>query len=367
VLKLVTGKPGDGKTSNELWAFLNAPEYKGRPKFCTPIKGFEPEKHGVIGIDHISVWQSLPEGSVIFCDEVQKYLGAFASREPPQWVQDLATHRHDGFDFILTTQDPGFIHAFPRKLCKPHVHYMRPWNMKGVRYTWDEVQNSPASRTSKKIGVSDFVTPNPKVFELYTSTVLDTHKARPPWKVILVGIFALLLLFTGLGVAVNQLLSMNEEPPAAVSSLGDISAGQLPVTGGTFAPVVEAPKGWTEKTMKPSIPGMAYTAPVYSSLTAPSDFPRVAACMYAKRTGCQCYSQQATRLDVPESACLVHVKEGSFDPWLSSRRSQQQVASAAPSEAPAVNGATGDAAKNEPRPGGAVVTVIESGKPGHLW
>ena len=50
MFKLVTGKPGDGKTSNELWEFLHAKEYKGRDKFCTPIKGFEAAKHGVTEI-----------------------------------------------------------------------------------------------------------------------------------------------------------------------------------------------------------------------------------------------------------------------------------------------------------------------------
>lgn len=363
MFKLVTGSPGDGKTSNELWDFLHAPEYKGRPKFCTPIKGFEPEKHGVTPIEHIKIWETLPEGSVIFCDEVQDYLGTFPGKEPPEWVRNLAKHRHHGYDFICTTQSPLFLHSFPRKLAKPHVHYIRPWNLKGARYTWDTVQNDPTTKTAKNAGQRQLISPNPEVFKLYTSTVLDTHKARPPWKLIVVGVSALLLLVVGSVVAVKNLGSMGE-PPAAVSTLNGLASGD-PGKAGTYAPVVEAPKGWTLETMKPAIEGMAYTAPVFASLTAPSDFPRVSACIYSKRTGCECYSQQATRLEVPEAACLVHVKEGSFDPWLSSRQSSRQ--SSVPATAvKAGEDVAGDAPKHEARPG-VVYTFVESGKPGHLW
>lgn len=143
MFKLVTGKPGDGKTSNELWEFLNAKEYKGRDKFCTPIKGFDAAKHGVTEIEDIKGWRDLPDGSVIFIDEVQDYLGQRSGKEVPEWIRELARHRHSGKDFIATTQDPMFLDPFVRKLAKPHVHYHRPWNMKMVRHQWDTVQNDP--------------------------------------------------------------------------------------------------------------------------------------------------------------------------------------------------------------------------------
>ena len=65
---------------------------------------------------------------------------------------------------------------------------------------------------------------------------------------------------------------------------------------------------------------MPQTAPIYDQLTPPTDFPRVAACMTSKSKGCHCYTQQATPLDIPETACEVFVKVGTFDPWLSGRR-----------------------------------------------
>lgn len=362
MFKLVTGSPGDGKTSNELWDFLHAPEYKGRPKFCTPINGFEPEKHGVQPIEHIKDWQDLPDGSVIFVDEVQDYMGARSSREPPEWIKQLARHRHRGFDFIVTTQSPLFLDQFVRKLAKPHVHYIRPWNLKCSRYTWDTVQNDPTTKSAKAAGQSKLVTPNPEVFKLYTSTVLDTHKARPPWKIIIVGVVALVLCIGGVTTAVYTLGHLNDDIAPSVDAVSAVAApeGQQ----GTFTPVTAPASTWTVESTKPRIDGLAWTAPVYDSLTAPTDFPRVAACTFSKRTGCDCYSQQATRLEIPESACLVYVKEGSFDPWLSGRKSSMQ-AQTSPPAAEEKTGVTDEPRHEVRRDSG--LTIVESGKPGHLW
>lgn len=334
MFKLVTGSPGEGKTSNELWPFLNDPAYAGRPKYCTPIKGFEPEKHGVKPIEHINVWESLPDGSVIFCDEIQDFCGSdqFGS-SPPEWVKQLARHRHRGFDFITTTQSPMFIHPFVRKLCKPHVHYHRPWNMKMVQYTFENVQNEPNSKSAKALAQKKFVTPNPEVFKLYTSTVLDTHKAKPPKKLIIMAILAMFCLIFGVSFGAYKVMHFGSDaqskvaekmPEAIKSTAGKTSTSQTP-----YGDVIKPPSSpdrpvWSEDTVKPRIPGQPHTAPIYDNLTAPTDFPRVAACMSSKSKGCHCYTQQATPLDIPETACEVFVRVGNFDPWLSGRRQQRQ-------------------------------------------
>jgi len=320
MLKLVTGSPGDGKTSNELWDFLYDKQYDGRPKFCTPIKGFDPSKHGVTPIEHIKDWEDLPDGSLIFVDEAQDYLGVISGREPPHWIKQLAKHRHRGFDFIMTTQSPMFVHSFARGLCKPHVHYFRPWNMKGARSTWDSVQNDPNTKTARKSGQTQLVTPNPKVFELYTSTVLDTHKPRPPWKLIVVGVLALLVLASSTFVALHNLRSVDQDlATSEQSGIPPVATSVKQVSGDVAKSVEDQQPVWTEETIQPRLQGMPWSAPVYDRLTAPSDFPRVAACIFSKTKGCNCSTQQGTPIDVPESACLAYVKGGSFDPWRSSR------------------------------------------------
>lgn len=335
MFKLVTGSPGDGKTSNELWAFLNADEYKNRPKYCTPIKGFAAKDHGVTEIEHIKEWQTLPEGAVIFCDEVQDYCGTDLGAQPPEWVKQLARHRHSGYDFICTTQSPMYLHPFARKLAKPHVHYIRPWNMKMARYTWDTVQNDPTTKSAKAQGQSVFVKPNPEVFKLYTSTVLDTHKSKPPYKLLITLGVGLMLLIGGSIYAFTRIKHIGTVEPAVsvvesraiVKAAGDPTAFSDPSSLGS----VKDKPVWTEQTIKPRMPGSLYSAPVYDGLTAPTDFPRVAACMSSKSRGtCNCYTQQGTSIDVPTSACYVFTQSGSFDPWLTGRK--QQLAGSEPQQ-----------------------------------
>lgn len=322
MFKLVTGSPGDGKTSNELWDFLHADQYKGRPKYCTPVKGFNASEHGVTEIPHIKDWQALPEGSAIFCDEVQDYCGTDLGREPPEWVKQLAQHRHFGYDFICTTQSPMFLHSFARKLAKPHVHYIRPWNMKGARYTWDTVQTDPTTRSAKALGQRSMVTPNPKVFELYTSTVLDTHKAKPPYKILITLGAAALLVIAASVFAYIRIKHIGTTEPA-VESMPIVNAAAVPSSFPIALPGEKDNSVWTEETIKPRLPGNLYSAPVYNALTAPTDFPRVSACVISgSNSTCKCYTQQGSYIKLPYNACKVYATEGSFDPWSSSRQQQ---------------------------------------------
>jgi zona occludens toxin len=356
MFKLVTGSPGDGKTSNELWDFLHDDQYKNRPKYCTPINGFNAAEHGVIEIPHIKDWQELPEGSAIFCDEVQDFCGTDLGKEPPEWVKQLARHRHSGYDFICTTQSPMFLHPFARKLVKPHVHYIRPWNMKGARYTWDTVQNDPTTRTAKNLGQRVMVTPNPKVFTLYQSTVLDTHKSKPPYKLFAIFGLAALLVLGSVWFVYGRVKHFTQPvvEPSAVEVAAVKKASMTPSPeDAPFDP--QAKPIWTESTIKPRMPGNLYTAPVYDALTPPTDFPRVAACMSSESRGtCNCYTQQGTPIDVPTSACMVFVKNGAFDPWFTGRN-QQQVAARDTNKVPANAPATAPRNPNRPREGFTVV------------
>lgn len=336
MLKLVTGLPGAGKTSNELWDFLNANEYEGRPKYATPIKGFIPANHGVEPLDHIDKWRELPEGSVIICDEVQRYCGTELGTNPPDWVKDLSIHRHSGKDLIFITQAPGLLHPFARKLVQPHVNYHRPYNASRVmRYSWESVQSDPASKTARNSGQSSMVKTNPKVFELYTSTVLDTHKARLPMKSLIILAVGALIAIACSFYAFKYIygLTQTHEPvqdPVAQQAVIEASTTSVPASSGLISGP-EAKPVWTEESIKPRIPGMAHTAPIYDQLTTPTDFPRVAACMSSESRGtCNCYTQQATPVDVPESACQVFIRHGSFDPWLSGRKQMAQAPAAEP-------------------------------------
>ena len=65
----------------------------------------------------------------------------------------------------------------------------------------------------------------------------------------------------------------------------------------------------------PRVPGFAFTAPIYDDVREPVTYPwpNCIRWEHAHKTDCRCYTQQATRLDVPESICNDIVDNGLFD------------------------------------------------------
>lgn len=322
MLTLITGVPGAGKTSNTLWDFVNSPTT--RPRFVTPITGFDPIKHGLGELDSLEHWQDLPDGSQVLVDEAQQFLRPRSSRQVPAWLAGFETHRHRGIDITLITQHPGLIDSHVRKLVGKHIHYHRPFGLKNAtRYVWEIVQENPHLPAARKAGEAVRVKPNPKVFSLYTSTVLDTHKAQLPWKWISTAAIGLCVLLLGVSYFFNFISSKQKTAEAAKS---------VPVVAQVAAPG-QAPspdyglgnRQFAASDLSPRIQGMQWTAPFYDGLTQPTDFPRISACIASNRPSCNCFTQQATPIEVPASVCYRIVENGAFDPWQTGRRNQVSV------------------------------------------
>jgi len=95
-------------------------------------------------------------------------------------------------------------------------------------------------------------------------------------------------------------------------------------TGQGFAPEDAAPAGLPDGAaakggdvfdFAPRIAGRPETAPAYDQLRQVKAFPRLAGCAMSPSRGCQCYTQQATRYEVPESVCREIVEGNVFDPY----------------------------------------------------
>lgn len=332
MLILVTGSPGAGKTSNTLWEFLHNPDFAGRPKFASDIPDFDRAVHGIGDFTDIEKWQDYPDGSLIFCDEAQRFLRPRSGRAVPDWLGAFETHRHRGFDFVFVTQHPSLIDSHVRRLIGRHHHYHRPFGIRNpIRYTWEYCQESPGLHAFKD-AVRKTIRTNPEVFKLYRSTAVDTHKRQLP-----LGKFAV----AGVGVAmiigglVYPFLHLNnkdkaKQAPATVSS----SPGSAQTTDqpGQHQPIVaigqpvEVAKPLSASDFQPRIKNVPWSAPYYDQLTAPTDFPRIAACMDSKSKGCSCYSQQATPVDVEPAVCRDIVAKGTFDNWKTQREQQQLAA-----------------------------------------
>ena len=323
MLVLVTGSPGAGKTSNMLWEFLKNPDYADRPKFCSDIPDFDRAAHGVGDFTDIEKWQDCPDGSIIFCDEAQRFLRPRSGRVVPDWLGAFETHRHRGFDFVFITQHPSLIDAHVRRLVGRHHHFHKPFGIKNsIRYTWEHTQENPCSHTFKD-AQRKVIRTNPEVFKLYKSTALDTHKRQLPWGKLSIGALGVLMIIGGFSYSFTH-LGGTKKPVPDTSENQQSSTVQTTKPDGSLvsftSPVQEsAPRTFKQEDLIPRADNLPWTAPYYDELTRPSDFPRIAACIESYK-GCNCYTQQATPITVSFDVCKAIVKNGTFDNWASQRK-----------------------------------------------
>lgn len=358
MLFLITGSLGAGKTSNILWDLIHNPEFKDRPKFATHIPDFDYETHGFEQIDKndIENWvtwtdpkddfstvSNFPKGSIIFIDESDLFFpSSIGDKNPPRYMREMARSRHHGLDFYIITQQSKMICAFLFGLIQRHIHFHRPNGSDTVtRYTWEHHQPNVYSRANRLSGLSQKVKVNPEVFKLYRSTIENTRIKTPPKhiykKLVLLALPMFILPFFLYWFMIGRHSAPEVKKPAPSQSIASTPASTVPpvATNSSALQTTETPiieHQLTYKDYIPDNPLMPYSAPAYRDLAKPTDFPRIAACMDSIRTGCKCFTQQYTPIDVPKDSCLRMVKEGWFDNFATGRIQQDQVLSGKPDE-----------------------------------
>lgn len=338
MIYMTTGANGAGKTLLTLAdvrkAQLSAPDravyYHGFvPK--QPIHDFgwlpfEPAK-----------WQDLPDGSICVFDEAQNEFPATMRGELPEWINAIAQHRRRrGFDFWLLTPHPTMLHNSVRKLVESpswHRHVKRVFgtdNASVATYNYTETRcELPSAGARGQVEVRSY----PKeVYDWYESAVKHTGKRRIP-KQVFVLLGAVVLLPVLAWFVWHNLAGRAEKlgAPAPGAAAGQVS--NMP------APVASAEPMTAEQyaaSFSPRFPGFAHTAPRYDEVTRPTIAPYPAACVATAR-GCRCYTQQATRLTVPEDTCREIVAGGFFIDWEQVAPSEQRAAPAGPAAQSAVD------------------------------
>jgi len=181
MIYLYTGAPGSGKTLKMLSDWLASAD-GSRPIYVFGVEGLVSSDKWVT-LDDPSTWHSLPEGSIVLVDEAQR---AFRPRRPgdpvPPHISAAETHRHSGIDLVMTTQHPMMIDAHLRRLCSSHEHLVNVWGMKSrsTVYAWDECQDDPKDRSSRRTARKSIFKYPKAVFSLYKSAQLHTKKPRVP-------------------------------------------------------------------------------------------------------------------------------------------------------------------------------------------
>lgn len=329
----VTGLPRTGKT---LWTLCNVrsiSEKDNRQVYTCNIPGINIP--GWLEIDHPDKWLSVPDGSIIIVDELQDFWGRQppGAKVPPP-ILELSKHGKRGIDFYFITQEPELVHSTPRSMCQHHFFVVRAFGSNNVMiYKFERMQLHPDKVKTK--GEKFPWRYNKDAFNWYKSA--DTHNVKRQiplkvWAIPIGFVFAALAVWAGVqlfGGVLDKAKSSGRAPaPAVVASAAGAAAGpsqqqkDKPLTVAEYA-----------ATFAPRIEGFPQSAPRYDDLVKPVRAPKPAACIDGVKRGtkkrvCECWSQQATRISVPQDLCIQIAAGGFFDDSESLPQNQLQPAPA---------------------------------------
>lgn len=330
MISLTTGLPGAGKT---LWtiAYVKAlAEKEHRPVFYSGIKDLALDWHEFDAEN----WMGCPDGSIIVIDECQRIFRPRGSgAKVPEYVSALETHRHHGLDIFLVTQHPMLMDANVRRLTERHWHVARRFGFqRATIFEYQSCKDQPLANTANAQR-SEWSYPK-EVFGYYKSAEIHTVQARMPVKyVLMVSMLfvsaALIWFFISRWYQNGEFIVPGTAPP---EQLQQGVAPSVAVTAQTQGASDRRPenKPMTVKEYvehyQPRIEGLAYTAPAYDKVTEPEEAPVPAACFTMKSTGCRCFSQQGTRLAMPESLCESIIEKGFFQAFALKSQERQREA-----------------------------------------
>jgi len=314
MIVVITGVPGSGKTLYAISWIKDKAAKEGREVYYSGIADLK-----LPWVEHDPTkWEELPPNSIIVIDECQRVARPRANgSQVPPYIAAMETHRHKGVDIVLITQHPMLIDQNIRRLCGLHFHVMRVWGTQSATvHEWPQIkENCDKSRSDSVKHVFKY----PRdVYALYKSAEVHTHKARIPAKVLVLAAVPFVLAFLGYRIysSIANRVTPQDSAPAQLSPQG---MPQRVTSSGPSGPL--SPVAYVQQ-FQPRVPGLAYTAPIYDKVTAPTRAPYPAACVQSK-TKCQCYTQQGTKLETDKALCEGIVAGGFFMAWDEGRGQHQ--------------------------------------------
>lgn len=200
-------------------------------------------------------WRRAPDGSIIVIDEIQlvEPFKQTKNKDEPI-IQDLTIHRHRGFDFYFITQSANLLHVQIKDLIGLHWHITVPWGWVSKVYQYGSYRQNPNAVSIKMAAERKFnFSPPDRLFKLYKSTTINTHKKRIPYRALilftLVIVFAIGMFFWAVGGSKDStLISGMRGKDLALGS--DIIATPPPIT----QPSISTPDKLQESVSNPTPP-----------------------------------------------------------------------------------------------------------------
>lgn len=320
-IKVISGLPGHGKTLRML-SILDEEAKKGeRPIYVAGVDGLIDGEWTVL--DDPSRWSELPDGALVFVDEAWKWFGHLQDArgaKTPQYVLDLAEHRHRGMDFVWTTQNPSQLYPFARSLIADHTHVVRKAGTSACElYNWPELQDDVKSSHARSRAHKTFWMHPKSIYGMYKSSSLHTIKPSIPRAAILLplifGVAA--LLFAAVGKWLLDKMSPN------VAMAGDVLQSQAAVPPAMQTSSIVRRERASEDLryidplayVRPRVPGLQWTAPAYDDV--PFGEPPRMFCYISHKTPegvCKCVTEQMTKIALDDDLCRLVVEHGVYDP-----------------------------------------------------
>lgn len=342
-ITLITGKPRIGKTAFAVELLMFDDFYKGR-KIFSNINGLlidhhkPPEGHSWEDMHEWLKWKE-NIGSVVIYDEVQYLFPTRSSgSKMPENVAFLNIHGHYGIDMILITQSPKLLDVNLREVVNKHIHIAAN-KMGGLtRLEWNEVALNPTQQARNALSSSHKI--RQEVFEYYKSAEVHTAHShvKSRWYYVIIAMLFILPCILGLVGFMGYKMYQGYKEKAGITAQAEAAKEE---TGFKNPLDPESQKemmpqsGIQGQNLKPEdfVPTLAEkpeSKPIYNGVRQVKTFERIAGCIDGGKTGCTCYSDQATPLkEVTKEMCKDYAHNGlPFNPYKESDHSSNQAQTA---------------------------------------
>lgn len=245
------------------------------------------------------------EGSLIIVDEAQKGFEPTSPNNVPEYVSYLSEHRHHGLDFLFISQDPAFVHDKVHKQATRHWHIRSQWMGRKI-YEWSEAQMQPKSQMAVMNAVAKRYKVDPTTFDLYESASIHTVVKHKIPKMAYFAIFLMIAL--PIGVYAGMQRFQERYHPDGVATSAELQN----VSNLGAKPLDPQNKSLTSSAAQPISAQNQQKTPVYENIQIAStkyDWSKIGACMTFKGE-CRCYGDAGDRLVVPPDVCTAAVGSG---------------------------------------------------------
>ena len=314
----ITAFPGSFKTTRTVW-WIEQAIAQGEAVYVCNLNGIKIK--GVIPWEDPTKWRELPPGSVLVVDEAQRFFRARRGGEPPSYITDMETIRHEGVRLIVVTQKITYLDSHLRGLIGLHEHMLREdgddfatiVRCNGVMENTDEL----IKRKNLAHYDHEKWKPEKRLFELFDSAQVHTVKkvVKAKYKrgaLLLAGCAAAAALAFGLifwdGASTANAqdsagpTAATPPPPGAVRATRDDNPDEEPLTVEEYA-----------AQLVPRIPEAPYSAPIFDGASVeakPAVYCMASEAGEGRPSSCTCLTEQGTRYQVEPLTCVQIARHG---------------------------------------------------------